>query len=135
MSINCKIVKGLSWLSLLYGLFVIIVGILTLVGTDVANLVSSDLQLAAQVMGVLMIVFGLFYMVTGFVGARGANRPSKLGPFIVLATIIAVVNLIELATMFVDPSGGTFWMPLLFAVVAIVAVVFASRAKNEASSL
>lgn len=135
MSTNCKIVKWLSWLSLLYGLVVIIVGILTLAGIDVANLGSSDIQLAAPVMGVLTIVFGLFYMVTGFVGARGANRPSKLGPFIVLATIVAVVNLIELATVFVDASGGTFWMPLLFAVVAIVAVVFASRAKKEASSL
>lgn len=135
MSTNCKIVKWLSWLSLLYGLVVIIVGILTLAGIDVANLGSSDIQLAAPVMGVLTIVFGLFYMVTGFVGARGANRPSKLGPFVVLATIVAVVNLIELVMMLVGVSGGTFWMPLLLAIVAIAAVVFASRAKKEASSL
>lgn len=135
MSTNCKIVKWLSWLSLLYGLVVIIVGILTLAGIDVANLGSSDIQLATPVMGVLTIVFGLFYMVTGFVGARGANRPSKLGTFIVLATIVAVVNLIEFVMMLVGVSGGTFWMPLLLAIVAIAAVVFASRAKKEASSL
>ncbi len=135
MSTNCKIVKVLSLISVVCGIFVVVVGALALAGSEVASVIVGDFGLAAQIMGAIAIIVGLFYMVAGIMGARGANRPSKLGTFIVLAAIIAAINLLDLALIFVGNSGGIFLLPLLFALIAIVAVIYASRAKKEAAGI
>ena len=76
MSGNCKIVKGLSLLGIVYGIVQIVVGAICFFGAaDVAGMVGiDDPVITAQVLGVVLAVSGVFLIVTGFVGARGANR-------------------------------------------------------------
>lgn len=129
MSGNCKIVKGLSLLGIVYGIVQIVVGAICFFGAaDVAGMVGiDDPVITAQVLA----VSGVFLIVTGFVGARGANRPSKLMPFIVLATIFTFVNLFGLA-MIITGGSGAVWPNLLQAAVGLFAVLAASRAQKEA---
>ena len=133
MSGNCKIVKGLSLLGIVYGIVQIVVGAICFFGAaDVAGMVGiDDPVITAQVLGVVLAVSGVFLIVTGFVGARGANRPSKLMPFIVLATIFTFVNLFGLA-MIITGGSGAVWPNLLQAAVGLSAVLAASRAQKEA---
>lgn len=133
MSTNCKIVKVLSLLSLVYGLVVAIIGIVTLTGSGVASSIYGDFGFPVPIMGVITIVLGLFYLVAGFTGARAANRPSTLGTFTVFAAIIAVINILDVIMMFVRSSGGIFVVPLIYGVVALIAMVYAMRAKKEAA--
>ena len=133
MSGNCKIVKGLSLLGIVYGIVQIVVGAICFFGAaDVAGMVGiDDPVITAQVLGVVLAVSGVFLIVAGFVGARGANRPSKLMPFIVLATIFTFVNLFGLA-MIITGGSGAVWPNLLQAAVGLSAVLVASRAQKEA---
>ncbi len=91
----------------------------------------DDPVITAQVLGVVLAVSGVFLIVTGFVGARGANRPSKLMPFIVLATIFTFVNLFGLAMIITR----WFWCRLAQPAsggLGLSAVLAASRAQKEA---
>lgn len=135
MSGNCKIVKGLSMLTLVYGLVQIAVGGICFLGAaDVAGMAGiDDPVITAQVFGIVLIVSGAFLIVTGIAGVRGANRPAKLMPFIVLATIYTFASLFTLA-MIVLGGSGTVWPNLLQAAVGFSAIVAASRAKQEADA-
>ena len=127
MSGNCKIVKGLSLLGIVYGIVQIVVGAICFFGAaDVAGMVGIDDPVIT-----VLAVSGVFLIVTGFVGARGANRPSKLMPFIVLTTIFTFVNLFGLA-MIITGGSGAVWPNLLQAAVGFSAVLAASRAQKEA---
>ncbi|OUP06992.1 hypothetical protein B5F33_09565 [Collinsella sp. An2] len=135
MSGTCKVVKGLSLLAMLYGLVQIVVGAICFFGAADAAMVTviDDPVIWARVMGVVLAVSGVFLVITGFVGARGANRPSKLMPFIVLATIFTFVSLFTLA-MIIGESTVPVWPNILQSVVGFVAIIFASRAKKEADA-
>ena len=123
MSSECKIVKGLSWLIMLIGLASAVMGVVMFMGAGDA----ADVQTAA----VIMIVAAVFEFVTGVMGARGANNPTRLGGFIVFATIIALVNVAEIA-LIVTGGQGTVWMNAIYVAAALTAVFNASRAKKAA---
>ena len=123
MSAECKIVKGLSWLIMLIGLASAVMGVVMFTG-------AGD-DAGVQTAAVVMIAAAVFEFVTGVMGARGANNPSRLGGFIVFAAIIALVNVAEIA-LIVTGGQGTVWINALYVAAALVAVVCASRAKKAA---
>lgn len=133
MSPSCKIVKGISLLALVLAIASVVVGVIALVnaGDTPAELGGIN---AAYVTGAVAIVAGILEFATGLMGARGANNPSKMGPFMVLAWIMVVVNLGEVA-LTVMGGAGTVWVNVLYAVVAAVAAVYAARAKKEAEHI
>lgn len=127
MSSECKIVKGLSWLIMLIGLASAVMGVVMFMGAGDAADGAAGVQTAA----VIMIVAAVFEFVTGVMGARGANNPAHLGGFIVFATIIALVNVAEIA-LIVTGGQGTVWINAIYVAAALVAIVCASRAKKAA---
>lgn len=129
MSSNCKIVKGISLLMLVFGIVSVATGIFMFATAPAASGVE-DPVITAEVLGALLAVFGVVYFAAGVAGARGANNPSTLGVFIALGTVVAVANLVEVALSV--NMGSAVWQNLLFAAVAFVGVVYASRAKKEA---
>ena len=122
MSGECKIVKGLSWLIMLIGLASAVMGVVMFMGAS-----DAGVQTAA----VIMIAAAVFEFVTGVMGARGANNPAHLGGFIVFASIIAVVNVVEII-LIVTGGQGTVWMNAIYVAAALTAVVNASHAKKAA---
>lgn len=131
MSAECKIVKGLSWLIMLIGLAAVAMGVVMFMNAgDVAAQLEGG-PISAQTAAVIMIVAGIFEFVTGVLGARGANNPTRLGGFIVFASIIAVVNVDEII-LIVTGGQGTVWMNAIYVAAALTAVFNASRAKKAA---
>ena len=131
MSAECKIVKGLSWLIMLIGLAAVAMGVVMFMNAgDVAAQLEGG-PISAQTAAVIMIVAGIFEFVTGVLGARGANNPTRLGGFIVFASIIAVVNVAEIV-LIVTGGQGTVWMNAIYVAAALTAVFNASRAKKAA---
>ena len=131
MSAECKIVKGLSWLIMLIGLAAVAMGAVMFMNAgDVAAQLEGG-PISAQTAAVIMIVAGVFEFVTGVLGARGANNPTYLGGFIVFASIIAVVNVVEII-LIVTGGQGAVWMNAIYVAAALTAVVNASRAKKAA---
>ena len=131
MSAECKIVKGLSWLIMLIGLAAVAMGTLRFKNAgDVAAQLEGGPN-SAQTAGVIMCVAGVFEFETGVLGARGANHPARLGGFIVFASIIAIVNVVEIV-LIVTGGQGTVWMNAIYVAAALTAVVNATRAKNAA---
>ncbi len=135
MSTYCKLVKGISLLLMLLGILSIAVAALMFFGAPIVDLDIEDGVLIAQVLAGYMAVMGILEVVTGVLGARGANNPARLQPFIVCATIVACVNMFEVAMTFMEENGGSVWLNILYTVVAFVGIVFASRAKRDATSL
>lgn len=131
MSAECKIVKGLSWLIMLIGLAAVAMGVVMFMNAgDVAAQLEGG-PISAQTAAVIMIVAGIFEFLTGVLGARGANNPTRLGGFIVFASIIAVVNVAEII-LIVTGGQGTVWMNAIYVAAALTAVFNASRAKKAA---
>ena len=85
--------------------------------------------------GVLYAALGVLYVIAGVLGARGANRPSKLKPFIYLAAAAVVIALANVGSTFAGVQNGLVWPDILTAVVAFTGIVYASRAMKEADAL
>lgn len=131
MSSQCKIVKGISVLVLLFGLASVITGAIMFFATPSADLGIENVEAVAKAGGILLIIVGAFGVLTGVLGIRGANNPQRMTPFIVCAALIAIVNIFEVI-MALTGGQGPVWMNILYAIVAIVAIVFAVKAKKQA---
>mgnify|MGYP000794706124 FL=1 len=88
----------------------------------------------ALVAGTVLGVSGVVEFVAGIMGARGANNPSHLGGFMVLGSILVVVNIAEVC-LGVFGGQGPVWMNAIYAAAVATAVFYASRAKKNASRL
>ena len=131
MSSSCKIVKGISLFMLVLGIAAIAMGAFMAFAAPAASGAAVENPVVtAQALGIVLAVMGVVYLVAGFSGACGANNPSKLGGFIVLAGILAVVNAAEAVLCVM--SGVAAYQNIVYAVVAAVAAYQASRAKKEA---
>ncbi len=131
MSPQCRIVKGISILVLLYGIACIATGAIMFFGASSVDLAIENVETIAKTGGILLIIMGVFGFITGILGVRGARNPQHMTPFIVCAVIIAIVNVFQVI-MILTGGQGPVWMNLLYAVVAIVAACFAVAAKKNA---
>lgn len=135
MSALSKIVKIIAIAMMLLGLLSIGMGIYMFVAganVEVDGAVAG--QAVANAGGIIMCVFGLFYLISGFIGARGANNPSKLTPFIVICFIIAALNALETG-LSISGNGfePTVAYNIIYVVVALVGAICAIRAKKDAA--
>ena len=131
MSAECKIVKGISWLIMLVGLVSVVLGVIMFFGAQDAAAQLENGAASGRIAGVITAVAGVFEVATGIMGARGANNPARLGGFIVFATVIALVNVVEIVLV-VTGGEGTIWMNAIYIAAALTAVFNASRAKKAA---
>ena len=135
MSSLAKIVKIVAILMMLLGLLAIGMGIYMFVaGASVEVDGVATGEAAAHAGGVNMVVFGLFYLVSGFIGARGANNPAKLTPFIVICLIIALLNIAEVALGMQGGDRSTLVYNAVYVVVALAGAICGIRAKQDAKN-
>ena len=138
MTPNQKRFKIVSLLILLVALLQVLGGVFLLVGSPLAAGMrvalggggSADAALAAQVFGVLALVVGLYCLVVGVTGARAANSPRGSGKFTVLAAVMVIASLVQVALGVF--SGQVGWVEVLLAVLGVLALVFAGKARTEA---
>lgn len=133
MQKSCSIVRGLGAFMVALGLVCLAVGLIMFFNAQDAAGVAGvdDPVITAQVFGAIMAAAGVLYAVAGLAGFFGAKHPAKLMPFIVLATVVAFINLFQ-AAMVLTGGQGEVWQHVLLAVVSFTAVVYASRARQEA---
>ncbi len=132
MSSTCKIVKIISLASLAFGLICLVAAVLIAAGFAPAVALVGATASSTVMESALMAVRGALCFVAGVVGARGANRPSKLAPFTYLAVALLVLSLVCIATAFASVRASAIWGDLIMAVAAVVALVLATRARSEA---
>ena len=95
MSPNQKRFKIVSLVIMLVALVQVVGGVLLLLGSplvaglriDLGGDASYDGVIAAEVLGVLALVVGLYCFAVGVTGARAANSPRSIGKFNVLAVV------------------------------------------------
>ena len=131
MSTNCKIVKVLCLVLMVLGIAAVALGIASFLGAPEIGSAANEGVVPIQVASVVMAVAGAFELVAGFLGARGANNPAHLMSFIVLSTVLVIVNAGEVALSVMGGSGPV-WVNAAYAVLVLVAVLFAGRARREA---
>ncbi len=137
MSPNQKRFKIVSLVILLVSLVQVVGGVLLLLGSPLAaglrvsvGEATHDGALAAEVLGVLSLVVGLYCLAVGVTGARAANSPRSVGKFNVLAAVMLVASVVQVVLGVMSAQVG--WVEVLLALLAVLGLVFANRAHDEA---
>ena len=134
MSSDCKILKVMSLLMAVLGIAQIALGAIMFFGAGAAAGVEGveNPVLTAQVGGILFIISGVFYFITAALGIGGANKPAKIGAaYFVLAAIVLLTNAAEVA-LTLKGGSGNIYLNVAIIVVALVGIVFASKARKAA---
>lgn len=129
MSNDCKVVKRLSWLLMLIGVVAVVLGIVTAVGGQGGD--QAGAPLSAQLVGIVAALVGVLDLASGVSGALGANSPVRLGGFIVIAGVVTLANVAETVLCLVGGQGVAL-PAVAYVVVALVALVYAARARKAA---
>ena len=100
MSASRKLLKIISLLTILSGIsYVVMAGILAVAGAVGGGESLEGLPLTAEVAALLLIVVAAIgavaNLVSGFLGLRGANVPSKIMPAYVISLIALIVSIIN----------------------------------------
>ena len=138
MTPNQKRFKIVSILILFIALLQVIGGVFLLVSSPLAagmrvslgGEAGYDGAIAAEVFGVLALVVGLYCFAVGVTGARAANSPRNTGKFNVLAVVMVIASLVQVVLGIM--SGQLGWVEALLVLLGILAIVFGSKAHNEA---
>lgn len=138
MSPNQKRFKIVSLIILLVSLIQVVGGVLLLLGSPlVAGLrvsldggTSYDGAIAAEVLGVLAVVVGLYCLIVGTTGARVANSPRNIGKFNALCAVMVIASLVQVGLGV--STGQIGWVEVLLALLGILGLVFANKAHGEA---
>ena len=138
MTPSQKRFKIVSILILFVALLQVIGGVFLLVGSPLAagmrvslgGEAGYDGAIAAEVIGVLALVVGLYCLVVGVTGARAANSPRNTGKFNVLAVVMVVASLVQV--ILGVTSGQVGWAEVILVILGVLALVFGSKAHNEA---
>lgn len=127
MSTERKTVKILSFIVLLFGILALVSGVKAFVTGSTG---TSSLKLFE---GILDLVFGMINIVIGVLGIRGANIPSKIGPFNVLCLVcaIAVAVCMVLAVVFLGSGAlGFIAIIVLYLACLVAGNVFGRKVFN-----
>lgn len=134
MSKECQIVKGISLFLMVVGILAVVTSVLMFMEVPLAASMFDNGEALALVAGTVLGVSGVVEFIAGIMGARGANNPSHLGGFMVLGSILVVVNIAEVC-LGVFGGQSPVWMNAIYAAAVATAVFYASRAKKNASRL
>lgn len=139
MSENRTALKIISVVIIAAGLYDLIPGLIVLFTSSTPDIAAPVLEFkgaayieaaSAMMYGAIYAISGLICLIVGFLGWRGAKDPSKIGPFFVLAVIVAVISVLFLIG---DLATGTW--PVASAIEALLVIataVIAYRIRKEA---
>ncbi len=106
-----------------------------MVGQQSATLegVTVDVGSSLQGVGIMAVVSGIVSLIVGILGVRGANDPSKIGPFKVLAIIGLILCAIQFVMYVATGQFASYGLSgVLTLIVQIAIVVLAFKVQNEA---
>ncbi|MEG1826723.1 MAG: hypothetical protein RR218_05625 [Gordonibacter sp.] len=115
----------------------ILFSLLTTLGGSVLGTANSNDAMVAggllAAMGIITLIGSIVDLVIGIFGLRGANDPSKIGVFFVLAIIGVVFAALVVLGNFMNGSmdAGTIFSSLLGLVLPVVCVILANNIKKE----
>ena len=123
------------------GVLFIVLGVVYLISGGVmiagARVVDTTQTVAVAVMvwslalAVWWLISGLFYIVFGALGIRGAKNPAKIGVFMVLAWILAIVGMISVVlSQLLGVSVN--WLGWIVFAVTIAAAIYATKIRKDA---
>ena len=82
----------------------------------------------AIVFGAFLLIGGIFYLLFGILGLRGANNPSKIGPFFVISIIgliLAIIGVLgSVGLLFASSLGASSIVPYGFPLVFMIVCVY-----------
>lgn len=89
------------------------------------------------IVGIITLISGVIDLIVGILGVRGANNPSKIGAYLVLAGVAFGFDLVELVLAIISMVQGTedassLIAALVSAVVSGAFVYVANKIKSEA---
>lgn len=135
-----KVLKVISIVMIVLGVLGIAGGMLLLAGggaVGASGIDAADDSAAiaggfAMILGFGLLASSLFNLVIGIFGLRGANNPSKIGAFFVLAVLGVVFGALNLVGTFL---GGADASSIVNAVVSLVlpitCVILANNIKHQ----
>ena len=128
MSSTCKSVKIICLILLLLSISTVGFGIYFAVNSSATP--DGTIPLSGQTFGIILVIAGILTFAAGVSGARGANNPTRLGRFVGIGSVVAILNLAEavLAVM----SEQLIWLNVILCLLVGAGVILASRARNEA---
>ena len=136
MSPNQKRLKFVCFAIMFVGLLEILAGAFLISGSPLAagmripvGDAAYDGMIAAEVLGAVGVVAGVYCLCVGASGARVANSPRKIGAFRTLDIVLVLVAVVEFALGVM--SGQLPWVEALIAILGIVALLSANAAHNE----
>lgn len=135
MSISRKIIKVFSILSVLFGVVVCVFAVLVALGVFNKELISSGISAADittddRAAGIMAGIQGLIQIIMGWCGIRGANRPSKIGPFFILTVLAIIFYAIILGLAFT--SGGPITTVAIRVAWHVFMLIMAFNVRKEA---
>ena len=143
MSASRKLLKVISMITILSGISYLLVGLLMaglgLFGGTEPIIATEHASLDAQGAGMLLAgvagVSAVVYLLLGFLGLRGANVPSKIGPVYALSIVgiaMAVLNVLYWAWQgFSTIDLGSIGNLLFSAAESVLIFVLARNIKKE----
>lgn len=143
MSASRKLLKVVSFITILSGISYLVVGALMaglglFGGTDpivAAGEASLDAKGAGMMLAGIAAVSGIAYLALGFLGVRGANVPSKIGAVYALSVLgiaLAVLNVLYWAWQgFSTIDMGSAANLLFTAAESVLVFVLARNIKKE----
>lgn len=97
-----------------------------------AGQATMAVTLVAVAAGVVMIIASALVLITGILGVRGSNDPSKIMPFRVFCIIGLVFSAISLFTTLTDGSGSpNIWGPIVDVVLLAVCVWLSVKVREQ----
>lgn len=128
-STSQKILKVLSIIAIAAGVIGVLGGLWFAVAMDSAG--DSNSLLLGTAGGGVIIVMGLVNLIIGWLGLRGANDPSKIGPTWVLSLIGLIFYVIMLLVGFY--ADGTLHAHILGSGIGVLIIfILANNIKHQA---
>ena len=141
MSGSRKAIKVLAIIAIVAGALLAAVGLLMIVGSGTVSGKTIEYQgysyLASTMsvgIGVAAILEAILYIFVGALGVRGANDPTKIGPFKIICYIDIAFNVIGAIAMIAAGDSAVFEGILncvFSSIIPIVLVVLCNNAQDE----
>lgn len=136
MSTSRKVIKFFSILSLVGGLIMLVAAVL--VGLDIWDNSTMLLGVPADqahfdgvATAVIGAVQGIVQLIVGWLGIKGANRPSKIGGFLGI-TVIAVVYYAVCTVLGITSKSGNMAVIGVGLVWHVIMLIMALNVRKEA---
>ena len=141
MSGSRKAIKILSIIAIVAGALLAVFGLFMCVASGTVSDKTIDFEgysyMASVIsigVGIAAIIEAIIYIVVGALGVRGANDPTKIGPFKIICYIDIAFNVIGAIAMIAAGDSAVFEGILncvFSSIIPIVLVVLCNNAQDE----